>query len=116
VTLRLLPAAGYLATMTAWIYGVVEPSRGYGSDAAAVFGLCALLLLHVATGLAIARGWAALLPAALPLIAYPAGWADGDELLIWEFYAIYVTPIAALVILAGVALRHVVGGRKAQAA
>jgi hypothetical protein len=101
----------YLAAMVAWIYGIVEPSVGYGSDAASVIGLCALITFHVAIGCAIGRGWAPLLALTVPVIAYPAGYAERGEFLIWQSYA-RAAPIGALLLFAGVALRHVLISRR----
>jgi hypothetical protein len=103
----------YLAAMTVWIYAVVEPSVSYGSDVANVVGASALGAFHVAAGAAIGRGWAPLLALTVPLIAYPAGYAERGELLIWQGYA-RVAPIAALLLFAGVALRALRLGRRSQ--
>jgi hypothetical protein len=104
----------YFTAMTLWIYGVVEPSVGYGSDAAAAVGLSTLALLHVAVGYALHRGWAPLLVLGVPLLAYPAGYADRGEFLIWQGFAL-VAPIGALMVFAGVALRFVLTGRRGSA-
>jgi hypothetical protein len=103
-------AACYLAAMAAWIYGVVEPSLGFGSDTAAAIGISALAAFHLAVGFAVGRGWTPLLALAVPLIAYPAGYADRGELLIWQRLVLAV-PLGVLLIVAGVALRVVVNNR-----
>jgi hypothetical protein len=101
----------YIASMTFWVYGVLEPSVGFGSDVAAVIGFAGLIAFHLGVGFALARGWAPLLAFAPPLIAYPAGYADRGEFLIWQGLAL-VAPIGALLLFAGVALRYMLLSRR----
>jgi hypothetical protein len=110
-----LIALGYIVAMSLWIYGVVDPSLGFGSDTAAAVGIAALGAFHVAVGYALGRGWAPLLVLAVPLIAYPAGYADRGEFLIWIGAMIFI-PLGALLLFAGVAVRHALLGARARTA
>lgn len=112
---QILIAAGYLVAVTVWIYGAAEPLVWYGSDAGAAFWFSLLALVHVATGYGVGRGWAPLLAFAVPLLAYPAGYADRGEWLIWQGLAL-LAPIGALLLFAGVAARVMLAGRRAEPA
>jgi hypothetical protein len=96
-------AAGYLLAVTLWIYAAAEPMLWYGSDAAAAFWFSLLALLHVGAGFALGRGWAPILALAVPVLAFPAGYADRGEWLIWGTLAL-LAPVGAVLIFAGVAL------------
>jgi len=112
---KLAYAVLYVAAMTVWIYALVDPSVGYGSDVAAAVGIAAVAAFHVAAGAAIARGWAPVLALTVPLLAYPAGYSERGELLIWQGCA-HLTPIGALLLFAGVALRTLQLSRHSQPA
>jgi hypothetical protein len=112
---QILIAAGYLVAVTLWIYGAAEPLVWYGSDAGAAFWFSLLALVHIATGFGVGRGWAPLLAFAVPLLAYPAGYADRGEWLIWQGLAL-LAPIGALLLFAGVAARVMLAGRRAEPA
>jgi hypothetical protein len=105
----------FLAAVTLWIYGGAEPLLWYGSPAGAALAFSLLALLHVAAGFALSRGWAPVLALAAPVLAYPAGYADRGEWVIWHSLAL-VAPVGALLLFGGVAIRHVVASRGAQAA
>jgi hypothetical protein len=110
-----LAAGAYLALMAVYTYVVAESQLGYGSDVAGVLILLSLLLLHVAAGVAVARGWAILLPALAILIAMPAGYpnqARGEPLPIYMGLAFF-SPAFFLLIAVGVAIarRTRLGGR-----
>jgi hypothetical protein len=49
-------AAAYVAAMAFFIYGIADPSVGYGSDVADWLGIAALTALHLATGWGIDPG------------------------------------------------------------
>jgi hypothetical protein len=94
--------------MTAFIYGIVDPSVGYGSDIWNAVGLAGLALLHVVTGW-LARGWwAVFLPWVVVPIAVPAGYTErGEDALVWQGMAFFVAPVGAALIAAGVGARKV---------
>jgi hypothetical protein len=112
---HILIAAGYLFAVTLWIYGAAEPMLWYASDADAAFWFSLLAVVHVGTGLGVGRAWAPLLAFAMPLLAYPAGYADRGEWMIWQGLAL-LAPIGALLLFAGVALRVVLTKHRRPAA
>jgi hypothetical protein len=100
-------AAAYVAAMAVFIYGIVDPSVGYGSDVASGIGIGALALLHLGTGWAIGRWWAVLLPALTIPIALPAGSPERTEPEIWIGVAYVIAPTGAVLIGLAAALRRV---------
>ena len=107
-----IPALAYLAAMTAWIYAVwnaaAQPRGGLGH----AFGI-ALVVLHVAAGLAVARWWALVLPALLVPLAVPAGYGAGleQDAPIW-MHLIREAPFAAVLIGLGVGVRKLLARRR----
>ena len=99
-------ASLYTALMTAWIYGVVDPSLGYGrEDLEAALTLPALGVLHVATGVVVARWWAPLLVGLPVALAVPAGLPEEtyhDPWPIW-FELVLFAPLGFVLAAAGVA-------------
>lgn len=103
----MIAAALYVAAMLVFVYAIVEPSVGYGSDAANIAALAVLGLLHIAAGWLIARWWAVLLPFVVVPLAVPAGTPElGEAPPIWVGLAWFTAPLGALVIGIAAAIRR----------
>lgn len=97
---ELIAAAAFVAAMLFFVYAIADRSVGYGSDAVAVAVLVSLGLVHLATGCAIAKWWAVLLPFAVIPLTVPAGSpARGEDAIpIWTGLVWFTAPVGALLI------------------
>jgi NAD/NADP transhydrogenase beta subunit len=99
-------AAAYVAAMAFFIYAIVDPSVGYGSDVANWFGIAAVAALHLATGFGIGRWWALLLPLLAIPLSIPAGYPERTEgPQIWIGMAYVLVPCGMLLIGLAIAFR-----------
>jgi hypothetical protein len=85
-------AAAYVAAMAFFIWVIADRSVGYGSDVADWLGIAALTALHLATGWAIGRWWAVLLPLLAIPLSVPAGYPARTEPQLWIGIAYVVVP------------------------
>jgi peptidoglycan/LPS O-acetylase OafA/YrhL len=99
-------AAAYVVAMAVYVYAIVDPAVTFGSDARAAAVGVGLLAVHVATGWAIGRWWAVLLPALAVPVAVPAGYPDRGEPELWVPIAFVVAPLGVCVIGVAVAARR----------
>ena len=99
-------AACYVALVAGIAFGVAEEAIG---SASAPVGWAIIVLPNVLVGLAIGRWWAPLLAIAVMLFAVGDGDSHLDPTLL---LAIFGVPMAAALILLGVALHKVVLLRK----
>jgi hypothetical protein len=96
---KVLTATGYLALMTAWIYGIFERDAHYDA-----WWIPLVLALHLVVGYVIGRWWAIALAATVPVLAVPAGDAEHGDTptyvpMLW-FAGAYAALLAVGVLLA----------------
>lgn len=99
----------YAALALYWIYVLAERQAGFGSEAADLAFLVAVVLVHSVTGFVIGRWWAAVLPLLAVIAAIPAGYPDanrGEPWPIWIGLAWFVAPVGAALITIGVLVRR----------
>ena len=108
---RLAAAAIYLGLMTFWIYGVAnrwDPDSG-------AWLVPLLVFVQLASGFALGRWWAVLLPVLLPFISVPAGTPpitpdNAEPFPIW-FGLVFLSPVAGVLIALGIATRTIIDRR-----
>jgi hypothetical protein len=99
-------AAAYVAAMAFFIYGILDRSVGYGSDAAAWLGIAGFAGLHLATGWAIGRWWALVLPLLAIPLSIPAGYPERTEPQVWIGITYVGAPAGILMIGLAIAFRR----------
>ena len=90
----------YVAAMAGYVYGIWNPSVGWGSDLAGLVLLAGLIAVHLTTGAIAGTFLAVFLPPVVVLLALPAGYPERGELPLWFGAALIQAP-AAVVIAAG---------------
>ena len=106
-----LGAVVYLGLSVLWIYTVLDRGSLEGSDSRAWAALGVVAVAHVAFGFSIREWWALLLPIAVVLLAFPAGYPESEFSEPWAvwlgqiFYVQFEIPLIA----AGLGLRALIG-------
>jgi hypothetical protein len=106
---RAAAVVAYAALALFWIYVGAERQLGFGSDAAFALFVAVAAVAHFATGFAVGRWWAVVLPALAVLAAIPAGYPDankGEPFVIWFGLAWLVAPGGTALIALGVLVRR----------